>query len=153
MNPITRGKKLAEGLRGSPGVVVGIVRVVEDTHASMSQLQQGEIMVTSRTEPAFTPYMKRARGIVTDQGGMGSHSAIVAREMGMPAVVGAINATQVLQDGMRVVVDGSEGAVYEAIGEGEPPAAGIEETAKKYGVTLSSDFREKLDRLKREMRR
>ncbi len=74
--------------------------------------KEGEILVTRITDPTMTPLMNRAAAIVCDIGGMTSHPSIVAREMGIPCVVATKNATTVLRDGMRVVVDGDAGEVF-----------------------------------------
>ena len=70
-------------------------------------------MVTKMTMPDMVPGMKRAGAIVTDEGGMACHAAIVSRELGCPAVVGTKKATSVLMDGMEITVDGGKGIVYE----------------------------------------
>ena len=83
-------------------------------------------MVTKMTMPDMVPGMKRAGAIVTDEGGMACHAAIVSRELGCPAVVGTKKATMVLKDGMEITVDGSKGMVYEgrvAAPESARPAA------------------------------
>jgi pyruvate,water dikinase len=85
-------------------------------------MQAGEVLVTRMTSPDWVPIMRRAAAIVTDAGGMTSHAAIVARELGLPCVVGARNATRVLETGMVVTVDGSTGTVSEG-GSSEAPAA------------------------------
>ncbi len=105
-----------EILRGKPaskGVVVGVCRVVDDNEEKKMKIQPGEIMVTTRTTPDDTIYMKKAAAFITNSGGSLSHTGIIAREMGVPAVVGTGEATSVLKDGQKVIVDGHEGAVYE----------------------------------------
>jgi pyruvate,water dikinase len=99
-------------LSGSPvsaGVVEGIVRVVFDPHGV--QLQPGEILVCPATDPAWTPLFLAAGGLVTEVGGMMTHGSVVAREYGIPAVVGVREATSRLKTGQRVRVDGSKGIV------------------------------------------
>jgi len=95
----------------------GPVRVIKDP-SEMHRVQQGDILVAEMTDPNWEPVMKRAAAIVTDRGGRTCHAAIVARELGVPAVVGCGNATEVLQDGMPVTVscaEGEEGKVYEGM--------------------------------------
>lgn len=106
-------KDLAAVISGSPGSagnVEGIVRIIDDPKNG-DQLQQGEILVAVQTDIAWTLLFPRAAAVVTDVGAVLSHAAIVAREMGIPAVVGCGNATMLLKTGDRVRVDGSQGIV------------------------------------------
>jgi phosphohistidine swiveling domain-containing protein len=99
-------------LSGNPvsaGVVEGVVRVVFDPHGV--QLVPGEILVCPATDPAWTPLFLAAGGLVMEVGGMMTHGSVVAREYGIPAVVGVSQATTRLQTGQRVRVDGSSGMV------------------------------------------
>lgn len=99
-------------LSGSPvssGVVEGSVRVVRDPHGV--QLIPGEILVCPATDPAWTPLFLAAGGLITEVGGMMTHGSVVAREYGIPAVVGVQDATLRLQDGQRIRVDGSSGII------------------------------------------
>jgi pyruvate,water dikinase len=108
------------GLAAAPGWATGAVRVV-DTPARAKQLQPGEVLVAPMTTPDWLPVMRRAAALVTDRGGVTCHAAIVGRELGLPTVVGAGSATQVLHTGQTVTVDGARGAVY--AGARELPAA------------------------------
>ena len=95
----------------------GTVRVVSSI-ADMSVVQPGDILVTSMTDPDWEPIMKRSSAIVTDRGGRTCHAAIIARELGIPAVVGCGDATTRLRDGMQVTVscaDGDTGNVYRGL--------------------------------------
>ena len=103
---------LVEGLGASPGVVAGPVRVVTSVD-DLDQVQDGDVIITEMTMPDMVPAMKRAVGIVTDEGGMTSHAAIVSRELGVPAVVGTGSASRTLTDGQVVTVDGDRGTVRE----------------------------------------
>ena len=107
------GSALA-GTPASPGVVEGLVRVVLDPHGA--QLQPGEILVAPSTDPAWTPLFLAAGGLVMEAGGMMSHGSVVAREYGIPAVVGVTDATHLLRTGERVTVDGTAGRVIKAEG-------------------------------------
>jgi len=93
----------------SPGSVEGFVRVVIDPHHA--NLQPGEIMVCPGTDPSWTPLFLTAAGLIMETGGMMTHGAVVAREYGIPAVVGVDRATQRLQTGMHVQLDGSSGQI------------------------------------------
>ena len=106
------GKPLVHGLGASPGQASGAVRVLQATTEG-SAMQHGEVLVTHMTSPDWVPIMRRAAAIVTDAGGMTSHAAIVARELGVPCIVGAHDATRVLATGTIVTVDGGGGTVSE----------------------------------------
>ncbi len=106
------GKVLLTGLGAAPGVATGIVRLIASGR-ELDKVKQGDIMVTKMTMPDMVPGMKRAGAIVTDEGGMACHAAIVSRELGCPAVVGTKKATTTLKDGMEITVDGGKGMVYE----------------------------------------
>lgn len=93
----------------SPGVCVGVVRVVFDP--SGAQLTPGEILVCPGTDPAWTPLFLAAAGLVTEVGGLMTHGSVVAREYGIPAVVGVHDATTRLRTGERVRVDGTSGSI------------------------------------------
>ena len=99
-----------QGQCGCQGVAEGIVRRI-DTMEDMKKMQQGDILVSICTQPDLIPAMKKAAGFVTDQGGVTSHAAIVAREMHTPCVIGTKIASKVLKDGMRVRVDANKGIV------------------------------------------
>jgi pyruvate,water dikinase len=98
------------GFPGSIGIVEGLVRVIS-TPEEGAALQTGEILVTTVTNIGWTPLFPRAAAVVTDVGAPLSHAAIVARELGIPAVVGCGNATMRLRTGDRVRVDGQRGVV------------------------------------------
>jgi pyruvate,water dikinase len=106
------GKVLLTGLGAAPGSASGTVRII-NSGRDLDKVKQGDIMVTKMTMPDMVPGMKRAGAIVTDEGGMACHAAIVSRELGCPAVVGTKKATSVLKDGMEITVDGGKGMVYE----------------------------------------
>ena len=97
------------GMPVSPGVVEGTVHVVFDPHAS--QLAPGEILVCPGTDPAWTPLFMAAGGLVMEVGGLMTHGSVVAREYGIPAVVGVHEVTSRLKTGQRIRVDGSSGEV------------------------------------------
>ena len=103
---------IVEGAAASPGVAFGPVRIVRGPE-DIDLVEVGDILVASMTTPDYVPAMKRAAGIVTDEGGRLCHAAIVSRELGVPCVVGSDNATTALSQGQEVTVDGSRGCVYE----------------------------------------
>jgi pyruvate,water dikinase len=104
------GAPIVTGLGASPGTATGPVRRL-DTPDQGNAFQDGEVLVAETTSPDWVPIMRRAAAVVTDSGGRTCHAAIVARELGLPAVVGAGDATAVLHDGVVVTVDGTAGTV------------------------------------------
>ncbi len=132
---------LLKGLGASPGLVAGRVRRllrVEET----TQLQPGEVLVSPMTTPDMVPAMSRAAAIVTDEGGMTCHAAIVSRELGIPCVVGTRTATRVLSDGQEVSVDGKMGTVYAGRARAErarlPAAAPTGGATADFGVPVTA---------------
>lgn len=105
------GEALLSGLGASPGVSSGIVKIVLKLE-ELNKVKKGDVLVTEMTNPDMVVTMQRAAGIVTDEGGITSHAAIVSREMGIPAVVGTGKATKSLKDGMIITVDGNSGRVF-----------------------------------------
>lgn len=105
-------KLLLEGLAASPGAASGPVKIVKSPK-EIAKVKEGAILVAEMTNPDYVPAMKRAAAILTDKGGRTSHAAIVSRELGIPAVVGSVNATKMLRDKEIISVDGGEGKVYE----------------------------------------
>ncbi|MDD2251525.1 MAG: phosphoenolpyruvate synthase [Dehalococcoidales bacterium] len=103
---------LLTGDAASPGLASGPVRIILDP-TQIDQVGEGDILVAEMTTPDFVPAMKRAAAIVTDRGGRTAHAAIVSRELGIPCVVGASQATGKLANDMVITVDGSHGKVYE----------------------------------------
>ena len=110
------GQILTEGSPASPGVVSGIVRIIHSM-SDLNKIKEGDILVTTMTNPDMVVSMQKAAAIVTSEGGVTAHAAIVSREMGIPAIVGAQDALDVLQEGMEITVDGSNGRVYAGIVE------------------------------------
>jgi pyruvate,water dikinase len=108
---------LVTGIAVGEKVSHGRVHVLADPDR-LAEFKAGDVLVTSMTDPAWEPIMKRAAAIVTDRGGRTCHSAIISRELGLPCIVGTGNATQVLQSGVDVTVSCSEGAhgnIYEGL--------------------------------------
>ncbi|EJG06553.1 phosphoenolpyruvate synthase [Methanofollis liminatans DSM 4140] len=106
------GAVLLEGNGASPGVASGPVIIVHDIK-DLGKVKEGDILVTKMTNPDMVPAMRKVAGIVTDEGGMTCHAAIVSRELGTPAVVGTKKATKTLKDGDIITLDGEKGIVYE----------------------------------------
>ncbi len=109
------GTAVVVGLSIGEAVVSAPVCLIEDT-ANIEDFVDGSILVTGTTDPDWVPIMKRAAGVITDHGGRTSHAAIVSRELGLPAIVGAGNATEVLHTGQLVTLScasGDEGIVYD----------------------------------------
>ncbi|MDO5357617.1 MAG: phosphoenolpyruvate synthase, partial [Conchiformibius sp.] len=108
---------LAEGRAIGQKVGQGKVRLVKDA-SEMDTVQAGDVLVTDMTDPDWEPVMKRAAAIVTNRGGRTCHAAIIARELGIPAVVGCGNASEVLKDGQEVTVscaEGDTGLIYNGL--------------------------------------
>lgn len=99
-----------QAIGASPGMGRGVVRVVIDDD-SARQFKKGEVLVISAASPLFTPLMLMASGLIVEVGGGASHSSLVARELGLPAVVNAENATTILKSGQEVEIDGEHGLV------------------------------------------
>ena len=116
-----QGTVLVEGRAIGQKIGTGPVRLVSSI-AEMDRVQPGDVLVTDMTDPNWEPVMKRASAIVTDRGGRTCHAAIIARELGIPAVVGCGDATSKLQDGALVTVvcsQGDTGAIYDGLLETE----------------------------------
>ncbi|MDD4868180.1 MAG: phosphoenolpyruvate synthase [Mycobacterium sp.] len=137
---------LVRGLPAAPGTASGRVRVLRAPEQG-SRLLDNEILVAPMTNPDWLPAIRRAAALVTETGGMTCHAAIVARELGVPCVVGARGATTILHDGQTVTVDGSHGNVSAGapgprvqaaeVEESAPPAGGGQATGTKIYVNLA----------------
>jgi pyruvate,water dikinase len=97
------------GLPVSSGVVEGRARVVLNVEDAV--LEEGDLLVTAFTDPSWTPLFVSIKGLVTEVGGLMTHGAVIAREYGLPAVVGVENATKLIKDGQRIRVHGTEGYI------------------------------------------
>lgn len=117
---------LARGLAAAPGMASGTVRVLESPEQG-DRLLEGEILVAQMTNPDWLPTIRRAAALVTDTGGMTCHAAIVARELGVPCVVGTRTATRDLHDGTTVTVDGTHGRVLSGRVEAAAPPVAMTE--------------------------
>ena len=110
------GDRAWHGLGVSSGSVIGTIRIIVDPVGQAGQLRPGEVLVARATDPGWTPLFLIASAAVVERGGMLSHAAIVAREVGIPVVVDMTDATSVLRDGQRVRVNGSTGLVDGLLG-------------------------------------
>jgi len=99
------------GAAASPGIATGKVKILKSPK-EIGKVQEGDILVAPMTSPDYVPAMKKAAAIITDQGGLTSHAAIVSRELGVPCIVGTKHATTVLKQDMVVTVDGFKGSVF-----------------------------------------
>ena len=118
---VGKGPVLVEGRAIGQKIGTGPVRIVHNI-SEMDTVQAGDVLVTDMTDPNWEPVMKRASAIVTNRGGRTCHAAIIARELGIPAVVGCGHATEVLKDGMLVTVscaEGDTGYIYDGLLETE----------------------------------
>jgi pyruvate,water dikinase len=113
LGAIPSASALVSGSPASAGRATGSVRVIRGPN-EFDELQAGEILVAPMTAPAWTPLFSRAAAVVTDVGSPAAHASIIAREYGIPAVVGCGDATARLRTGMRVTVDGTTGNVEPA---------------------------------------
>ena len=141
---------LAQGRAIGQKIGTGPVRIVHDI-SQMDQVRSGDVLVTDMTDPNWEPVMKRASAIVTNRGGRTCHAAIIARELGIPAVVGCGDATETLKDGMLVTVscaEGDTGTVYDGlldtevteIQRGEMPPIDLKITMNVGNPQLAFDF-------------
>jgi len=115
----TKGRRLVTGLSIGDAVVAGRICLI-DSPREIDRFVDGAVLVTKTTDPDWVPIMKRAAAIVTEHGGRTSHAAIVSRELGLPAIVGAAEASRVLHEEQEVTVscaEGDEGFVYEGIAD------------------------------------
>jgi pyruvate,water dikinase len=130
---------ILEGLGGSPGTGSGCVRILEEGE-NTDEIPTDAVLVSAMTTPDMMPALQRAAGIVTNDGGRTCHAAIVARELGVPAVLGTGEATETLTEGQTVTVDGDRGAVYEGasdLGEDESTDTPRPHPRKTHPVTAT----------------
>ncbi len=122
---------ILKGETASRGVYGGKVKLVNDP-SELSKIVDGDVLVTKMTTPDMVPAMQKAGAIITNEGGMTCHAAIVSREMGTPCIVGTRTATESLQDGQEVTVDATNGIVYEGfLGTGKKRESGVTEVVEE----------------------
>ncbi|MEM1847062.1 MAG: pyruvate, water dikinase [Acidilobaceae archaeon] len=140
---VTSAKIIVRGIPASPGIAWGKAKIALSVEEAAKKMKKGDILITKMTDPDWVPYMKLASAIVTDEGGITAHAAIVARELGIPAVVGAGNATKVIKDETDITVDGSKGVVYEGVikvEEEKAPTAPAEVLIPAYPTTATKIY-------------
>lgn len=129
-----QGEPILEGLAASPGIASGKVKIVEDLK-DLDRVKEGDILVTKMTNPDMVVTMQKSAGIITDEGGLTAHAAIVSREMGIPCIVGTQEATARLKDGEVITMDGYHGKIYKGK---------LAETEKKEIQQISSKTKTKI---------
>jgi len=105
-------KIVLKGIPASTGIVKGKVKLVLNPFES-SKMKEGNILVSEMTNPLYIPAISKAKGIITDAGGLLCHAAIIARELNIPCIVGTKEATRILKDDKEIEVDGTNGIIYE----------------------------------------
>ncbi len=128
------GEVILTGLAASPGIASGKIRIINNV-SELEKIKSGDILVTKMTNPDMVVSMQKSAAIVTDDGGLTAHAAIVSREMGIPAVVGTREATTKLKEGEIITVDGSAGKVYRGK---------VAETKQKEIQTISAKTKTKI---------
>ena len=126
----TAATAVLTGTGASPGIATGEVQIVKNVK-EINKVKEGDILVAVMTSPDFVPAMKKAAGIVTDEGGLTSHAAIVSRELGVPCIVGTKEATKKLKSQNVVTIDGQKGLVF----LGSKVLVEEKEAEKKIGTT------------------
>lgn len=129
------GKILLKGETASGGIYSGKVKIIREI-SELGKIEKGDILVTTMTTPDMVPAMQRAGAIVTNEGGMTCHAAIVSREMGTPCIVGTEHATEMLKEGQMITVHATRGIVY----EGKVNLTEEKKMAEKIAAAPSSDL-------------
>jgi pyruvate,water dikinase len=128
---VSEDQILLKGEPASPGIVTGVAKIIFSAK-ELNKILAGDILVAPQTNPDFVPAMKRAKAIVTDEGGRTSHAAIVSRELGIPAVVGTGSATKTLKSDQTYTVNGTKGEIYKG---------SFVTTEKKNSFTLNENIK------------
>ncbi len=113
-----KGEVILKGMSASPGIGHGKAKIVHNVE-ELHKVQKEDILVTQMTNPDMVPAMKRSSAIITDEGGLTSHAAIISRELGIPCIVGTGTATKQIKEGQIISVDGTHGEVFKGIVEAE----------------------------------
>lgn len=107
-----KGKIILKGTPASAGVIEGKAKLILDP-SECKKMKKGDILVTEMTDPLYMPAIKKAKAIVADIGGLLCHAAIVSRELKIPCIVNTRKATKILKDNQKIIVDASNGEIYE----------------------------------------
>ncbi len=134
------GDVLVRGLGASPGIASGEVKIVLDID-ELDKIKEGDVMVTTMTTPDMVPAMRRASGIVTDEGGVTCHASIISRELGIPCVVGTGDATTTLKENTGVTLDGKKGLVFEGITEVKEEASQVATVAAEAPILTVTEVK------------
>ncbi|MBQ9024985.1 MAG: phosphoenolpyruvate synthase [Methanobrevibacter sp.] len=134
------GEVLVRGLGASPGIATGNVKIVLDID-ELDKIEEGDVMVTTMTTPDMVPAMRRASGIVTDEGGVTCHASIISRELGIPCVVGTGDATRTLKENTGVTLDGKKGLVFEGITEIKEEAPAVQAVAAEAPILTVTEVK------------
>ena len=129
-----KGEIILTGIAASPGIASGKIKIVEKLE-DLQKISKGDILVTKMTNPDMVVTMQKSAAIVTDEGGLTAHAAIVSREMGIPAIVGTQEATTKLKEGETITVDGFTGKVYKGK---------IAETVQKEVLPITTETKTKI---------
>ena len=134
------GEVLVRGLGASPGIATGLVKIVLDID-ELDKIEEGDVMVTTMTTPDMVPAMRRASGIVTDEGGVTCHASIISRELGIPCVVGTGDATKSLEENTGVTLDGKKGLVFEGINDVAEEAPQVQTVAAEAPILTVTEVK------------
>ncbi len=134
------GDVIVRGLGASPGIASGEVKIVLDID-ELDKIEEGDVMVTTMTTPDMVPAMRRASGIVTDEGGVTCHASIISRELGIPCVVGTGDATKTLKENTGVTLDGKKGLVFEGITEVKEEAPVVQAAAAEAPILTVTEVK------------
>ncbi|MGK7914878.1 MAG: putative PEP-binding protein [Prochloraceae cyanobacterium] len=129
---------LLKGLAASPGQVIASVQTIAGPTGHLQAIPPGRILVTKSITPDWLPLLKKAAGVVAEVGGVTSHAAIIARELGIPAIVGVTGATRLLRSGESILIDGSRGEIYRLSEDWETERPGDDRETKEKNLLLPS---------------
>jgi len=133
------GIPMLEGYGASPGIATGVVKIIHDV-SELWKIEKGDILVTKMTSPDMVVAMEKSAAIITDEGGISCHAAIVSRELGVPCIIATKTATQILKDGMKITVDATHGKIYSGKIEIEKGEIVEVETPTKIKVKVNLAF-------------
>lgn len=138
-----------KGVAASPGIAIAPLEVLAHSNPNLQEISSGKILVTRKIAPDWLPILKKAVGIITEQGGMTSHAAILAREIGIPAITEFKNATKLLKTGQSALLNGDKGLIYllpVAIASQEKPIITQTSSASQLRISKMKDIEKSSDR-------